>query len=61
MKSNKTKEIQKNKNTDVHTRHCCRNCGCKYGEDDVCTVMCGIREQEYSCGHAYTCFWEELW
>lgn len=24
---------------DVHTRHCCKLCGCKYGNDDHCTVM----------------------
>lgn len=24
---------------DVHTEHCCAKHGCKYGEDDVCTVV----------------------
>lgn len=23
----------------VHTRHCCKNHGCKYGDDDICTVV----------------------
>lgn len=24
---------------DVHTRHCCKYHGCKYGEDEWCTVV----------------------
>lgn len=26
---------------DVHTSHCCKRHGCKYGKDDVCTVQTG--------------------
>lgn len=44
--------------TDVHTRHCCKYCGCKYGEDD-CSVVTGHLEQEFPCGHQYTCGWED--
>jgi len=33
---------------DVHTEHCCRKCGCKYGNDD-CTVATGIKKASYSC------------
>jgi hypothetical protein len=33
---------------DVHTRHCCKYHGCKYGDDD-CTVFHGNKEQEYDC------------
>lgn len=24
---------------DVHTEHCCKHHGCKYGEDETCTVV----------------------
>lgn len=43
--------------TDVHTRHCCKRCGCKYGDDDRCSVVQGFAEQEHPCGHQYTCQW----
>lgn len=33
---------------DVHTEHCCKDHGCKYGEDDQCSVMQG-RKQSYPC------------
>lgn len=33
---------------DVHTEHCCHH-GCKYGEDDVCSVACGKRQGH--CNH----------
>lgn len=36
------------KKTDVHTRHCCLSCGCKYG-DETCTVTTGVYKQEYNC------------
>jgi len=34
--------------SDVHTRHCCKYHGCKYG-DYGCTVFYGGKEQEYDC------------
>lgn len=34
--------------TDVHTDHCCRWHGCKYG-DEGCTVVTGVAPQEYPC------------
>lgn len=34
---------------DVHTEHCCRICGCKYGKDDVCTVATGAAPASYPC------------
>ena len=34
--------------TDVHTRHCCISCGCKYG-DEGCTVTTKTYKQEYDC------------
>jgi hypothetical protein len=33
---------------DVHTRHCCKLHGCKYGDDD-CTVTTEAAPQEYLC------------
>jgi hypothetical protein len=41
----------------VHTEHCCKNCGCKYG-DEGCPVVTGRKKQSFPCGHAYTCGWE---
>ena len=35
-------------NTGVHTRHCCKKHGCKYG-DEWCPVEHGPYEQEYPC------------
>lgn len=32
----------------VHTSHCCKKCGCKYGDSD-CPVVLGTREAEYLC------------
>ena len=54
------------KQTDVHTEHCCKNCGCKYGDDapnhrsdyplDVdCTVKAGVRKQSNPCGKNGVC------
>lgn len=54
------------KETDVHTRHCCKECGCEYGEDSSvetldgktfvgCTVVSGSLKQEFSCGEASVC------
>lgn len=34
---------------DVHTEHCCIDHGCKYGEDDTCTVVTGQAKQSYGC------------
>lgn len=33
---------------DVHETHCCKECGCKYGNDD-CPMVLGIGEQRYDC------------
>ena len=33
---------------DVHTRHCCVDHGCKYGDDD-CPVETGVKPQEHPC------------
>ena len=35
-------------NIGVHTAHCCRWHGCKYGDVD-CPVVLGKVEQEYPC------------
>jgi hypothetical protein len=45
---------EKETGKDVHTEHCCKDCGCKYGDDD-CTVVTKTRVQSYDCGTAYTC------
>lgn len=34
---------------DVHTEHCCVNCGCKYGEEDTCPVVQGWKKQSNPC------------
>jgi hypothetical protein len=34
---------------DVHTRHCCAIHGCKYCQDDICTVTQGLEPQEHPC------------
>lgn len=39
---------------DVHTEHCCANCGCKYGDDD-CPVVLRKKRQSYKCGAHETC------
>jgi len=33
--------------TDVHTEHCCAIHGCKYGDDDDCTVMIAAKNKVY--------------
>lgn len=55
------------KEKDVHTEHCCKNCGCKYGEDQEvesmesdeafipCSVVSGHRDQSYACGKTSVC------
>lgn len=40
---------------DVHTAHCCKTHGCKYGENDTCTVATGARPQEFRCGQLMVC------
>ena len=42
------------KETDVHTEHCCLSCGCKYSNKD-CTVMIEQRKQSYP--HSDNCYW----
>lgn len=51
-----TRTKQNSMNGDVHTRHCCLHCGCKYGEDvvvdeitPVCSVTTGRKQQESEC------------
>lgn len=40
---------------DVHTEHCCKNCGCKYGEDEDCSVVRGTKKQSFKCGILKVC------
>ena len=52
---------------DVHTRHCRKQCGCKYGDDKeedlfedgvpfvACSVVSGRKEQENECGKQCPC------
>lgn len=57
------KQIEENKNkfknymTDVHTEHCCKEHGCKYG-DKGCTVANGSKPQSHPCE---SCSWEYNW
>lgn len=37
-----------NQKSDVHTRHCCATCGCKYGEED-CPVVTRAKVSEHDC------------
>jgi hypothetical protein len=32
----------------VHAAHCCKICGCKYGDED-CPVVNGVVEAKYDC------------
>ena len=49
MKNNETKSVTK-PHKDVHTEHCCKSCGCKYGEEDKgCSVTTGFAKQSYPC------------
>lgn len=45
MKKTDTKKQIKN----VHTEHCCILHGCKYGDDEACTVMKRLAPQSYLC------------
>jgi len=42
---------------DVHTEHCCKNCGCKYGDDRTggCSVRSEHRKQSFKCGQTGVC------
>lgn len=37
-----------NRQTDVHTEHCCKIHGCKYGDKD-CTVVNELKIQSFPC------------
>ena len=39
---------------DVHTEHCCKEHGCKYGQGN-CTVTSGKKAQSFPCE---TCTWD---
>jgi len=39
---------------DVHTRHCCKIHGCKYGEDEFCTVV--VTPRRGMTGDCQSCF-----
>lgn len=47
-----TKQAEEPENKDVHTEHCCRWHGCKYGECD-CTVASGEKKQSFLCEECY--------
>ncbi len=40
--------MEKDNSKDVHTEHCCRKHGCKYG-DEACTVEYGAKAQSFPC------------
>lgn len=42
-------EAQIEKLGDIHTEHCCLEHGCKYGDDDCCSVVSGSKVQSYPC------------
>lgn len=46
-------------NYKVHDAHCCRKCGCKYGEPD-CPVMTGIAPGVDKCEDCASAFDEAL-
>lgn len=39
----------------AHSTHCCLDHGCKYGDDEYCTVMQGIERQEVMCPASTQC------
>ena len=39
----------------AHSTHCCLDHGCKYGDDEYCTVMQGIEPQEIMCPVSTQC------
>lgn len=59
MRKNNKKQAQKVRPIkkllqDVHTRHCCSVCGCKYGDED-CTVVSKMLVQERPCPKQCVC------
>jgi hypothetical protein len=34
---------------DVHTEHCCKVHGCKYGDGNLCPVESGAKPQSFAC------------
>ena len=39
---------EREENNGVHEAHCCKEHGCKYG-DDECPVVLGLSQQRYPC------------
>lgn len=37
------------KANDVHTEHCCKDHGCRYGHENDCPVMSGRKQQSFPC------------
>ena len=47
---------------DVHTEHCCKHCGCKYGNEySGCSVYSGSLEQSFKCGDNQVCNDNDGW
>jgi len=56
MQTTYTAEQHAQQLPDVHTEHCCKLCGCKYGDDTVddegyvrCSVANDSKKQTYPC------------
>lgn len=45
--------------TDVHTEHCCDMHGCKYGDDEACTVATRLKLQSHPCERCYEEIYED--
>lgn len=50
----------------VHVAHCCKKCGCKYGDDD-CPVVSGevvvnheCNDRECGCDEVYKVDWDKI-
>lgn len=41
-------KIMEDRRNAIHASHCCKQCGCKYGDDD-CPVVLGHVESKYPC------------
>lgn len=55
LQARKDKGIKRTRTVrNVHTEHCCKNCGCKYGDKD-CPVVEGRLPQSFPCGN--NCEW----
>lgn len=52
--------MSKNSNKCVHTEHCCRIDGCKYGDID-CPVYLGYKCQSFLCEQCTDSFDELTW